>query len=1058
MRDNRLPEQSRRMDRRTRQPENWLRRAVYEPCQEIVEKSQMTEFAGRLQNLTGRVFSSYDALHGFCSQEYRVFWEQFLGWSRLKYDGHVTPVCVGNEIESAVFFPDIRLNYAENLLAPSENDDAIALIACHSADRRECVTRRELREKVVRLANALEELGLSRGDRVVALLRNDADALAAALAVVALGATLSVAAPEMGVEAILARFAPLTPKLLFAHAATRVHDVGRPLGLRVAEVARHLPTLEAVIALDGDLPSPLPYATIRLGELASRGTAESFQWKRFPFNHPLFIVFSSGTTGPPKCIVHSAGGTLLEHVKEHRLHCDLTRNDTMFFHTSCAWMMWNWQLSALATGVTLLLYDGPLHSAETLWAMVAREKVTVFGTSAVYLKMCEDAGLVPTGNLTALRAVLSTGSILYDDQYHWLRYNVKPIPLQSISGGTDILGCFVLGNPNLPVYPGESQCKSLGLDVRAIADPGLAEGIGELICANPFPSRPLGFFGDSDGKRFHDAYFAQNAGMWTHGDLIEFTGGGSARLHGRSDGVLNVHGNRVGPAEIYKVLQAFPQIEDALVVEQRLGTSLEQNQLLLLLVLRQGEVLEGELTGRIRRELAARNSSAHVPDSILSVPELPFTHSGKRSEAAARDAVNGMTIRNQQALRNPECLEAIGAAVKVHAGERNDSPMGNSGSTLESLLTGLWEKLFGFSPIGLRDDFFELGGNSLHAASLVAKIRALTGRDVSIATFLHASTIEQLAAAIREGEYGPAGLVVLREGQRERPLFIIHSFASTLLELWALGRELKCERAIYGIEARGLRDGEVLHSNLENMAAEYIQQVRTIQPHGPYALAGFSFGGLIAFEMAQQLVQSQEKIELVALVDTQVDERCLPFAAWLAHQRNRLAIDLRELRGRSPRQVVAYVFLKLSHLADRVRLLAGRSPELSGMDEQAFGELTLPPNMRRVRDGLRVAMAAYRPKPYRGKVTYFQASIPNPRLPNPVGFWRSICQGGLEVIEAPGTHSNLILQPGVGYVAAALDSLLDVKNPVRELELRRKPRFEDRRSHDLRECSAEAPR
>jgi len=315
----------------------------------------------------------------------------------------------------------------------------------------------------------------------------------------------------------------------------------------------------------------------------------------------------------------------------------------------------------LATGVELVLYDGPLDSAETLWAMVARENVTVFGTSAVYLKMCEDAGLVFTGNLTALRAVLSTGSILYDDQYHWLRDKVKPIPLQSISGGTDILGCFVLGNPNLPVYAGESQCKSLGLDVRAMAhDSGLAEGVGELICANPFPSRPLGFFGDSDGTRFHDTYFAQNAGMWTHGDLIEFTANGSARLHGRSDGVLNVHGNRIGPAEIYRVLRAFPQIEDALAVERRVGSGLGQNQMVLLLVLRRGEVLDGELTGRIRRQLAARNSSAHVPDVILSVPELPVTHTGKRSEAAARDAVNGITVRNEAALRNPECLEVIG--------------------------------------------------------------------------------------------------------------------------------------------------------------------------------------------------------------------------------------------------------------------------------------------------------------------------------------------------------------------------------------------------------------
>jgi acetoacetyl-CoA synthetase len=444
--------------------------------------------------------------------------------------------------------------------------------------------------------------------------------------------------------------------------------------------------------------------------------------------------------------------------------------------------------------------------------------------------------------------------------------------------------------------------------------------------------------------------------------------------------------------------------------------------------------------------------------TVKNVPELPVTHSGKRAEAAARDAVIGVTVRNEAALRNPECLEAIGAAMRVQSGQRPDSPTGESVSTLESLLTGLWEEVFGFSPIGPQDDFFELGGHSLHAASLITKIRTLTGCNVPIASFLHAPTIERLAQVMQAGEADTSSsLVILREGNRERPLFIAHSLAGTVFELWALAREMDCHCAVYGIQGRGLREGEVPNSRVEDMAADYVEQIRSVQPHGPYALAGFSLGGLIAFEMAQQLLQCGEKVELVALVDSQLDEQCLTFPAWLAQQRSRVALELREIRGRSWRQGVSYVFSKATQIADRLRIVAGKAPKRSGLNEYSLGELTLPPNLRRIIVGLRVAMAAYRPKPYAGKVTYFQSTIRNPRWANPLGVWKRACQGEFEVVVIAGAHNDLLLPPMVAYVAHVLDRLLDVKNPRLGSELQRKPNVGDECTQDLSQCSAGMP-
>ena len=397
---------------------------------------------------------------------------------------------------------------------------------------------------------------------------------------------------------------------------------------------------------------------------------------------------------------------------------------------------------------------------------------------------------------------------------------------------------------------------------------------------------------------------------------------------------------------------------------------------------------------------------------------------------------------------------------KLSGKSRNDPPtevfMADKTAALESVLTGLWEDTFGFSPIGLQDDFFELGGHSLHAASLITKIRTLTGCDLPIASFLHAPTIEQLAQVIRRGEaVTSSSLVILREGHRERGLFIAHSLAGTVFELWSLAREMACDCAVYGIQARGLREGEVFNDSVEDMAVDYIEQIRSVQPNGPYALAGFSLGGLIAFEMAQQLLRCGEKVELLALVDSHVDEQCLTFPAWLAQQRSRVALELREIRARSWRKRVNYILSKATQIADRLRIIAGKAPKRSGLDEQTFGELTLPPNLRRIIVGLRVAMAAYRPKPYPGKVMFFQSTIRNPRWANPLGVWKRVCQGGLEVVVVAGAHNDLLLPPMVAYVARALDRLLDVRTPGRESELQRKPSVGDKLACELSQCWSE---
>ncbi|WP_165838722.1 acetoacetate--CoA ligase [Roseicella frigidaeris] len=756
--------------------------------------SQLRDFSDVLGRNVARQFSNYWELDRFSAEEFRQFWSCFLSWSNLPRSGDEATVCVGDAAETAVFFPDLRLNYAECLLQGPAG--APVLTACHGIGlaATERLTRGELRSRVARLAAALRRLGVAPGDRVAAVARNNAEMIVVALAAAAVGAVLANCTPDMGSVALRARLAPLAPRVVFANLEPMPWDRGQPLAERVVELLAALPSVAAVIALDaGDLAAPRAVPLHHLRRLVRAGAEEWHAWPHLPFNHPLVVLFSSGTTGQPKCILHGAGGTLIEHLKEHRLHCDLRPGDRMFFQTSCGWMMWNWQLSALASGAEILVYDGPLESPALFWQLVAAHGVTVFGTNPAYLQHCEAAGLTPgrDHDLHQLRLVLSTGSPLRPRQFAWVAEAVKPLPLHSISGGTDVIGCFVLGHPSLPVHAGESPCRSLGLDIRALPRPEAAtdrQGTaqqetaqqetarqGELICANPFPSRPLGFFGETDGRRFHESYFAANPGVWTHGDLVEHTPRGGWTVLGRSDSVLKIRGIRVGPAEIYAILESFEDIAEAMAVAQEAEEEPGGQRLVLLVVLRPGRRLDPDLARRIRRALGQRGASHLVPGRILAVDALPLTQSGKRSEAAARDAVNGRAARNRDALRNPECLASItasiGAGPRCRDTSQGTGPHGAEADPMAARLTALCESILDLPELGPADDLLELGADSLRMLSLLLAVEREFGQRLSVTALFSAPTIDGLLAQLRGRSPAAPGVVAKAAGApRIRPV------------------------------------------------------------------------------------------------------------------------------------------------------------------------------------------------------------------------------------------------------------------------------------------------
>ena len=640
-----------------------MARQLWKPSEERVQKTNLKKLMNFINKRYNQNFLDYTSLYQWSIDNIPDFWAAMWEFADVRASQTYNEVIDDpNKMPGAKWFSGARLNFAENLLR--YRDERTALIFRGEDQISRKITYRELYNEVASVADSLKDLGIQPGDRVVGFMPNMPEAIIAMLAATSMGAAWSSCSPDFGIKGVLDRFGQIRPKVLFTangyfFKGKKIDSLGR-----MASILKQLPSIKKVVVVpyteqEADI-STVPNA-VHYGDFKSSEPDLEIEFEQLPFDHPLYIMYSSGTTGLPKCMVQSAGGILIHHLKELLLHTDLKREDTIFYFTTCGWMMWNWLTSSLATGATLVLFDGnPFHPHPgALWEMAQDERITVFGTSAGYIGALQNTGVKPgkTYDLTPLRAILSTGSPLSVEGFEFIYKEVKQdLQLASISGGTDLNGCFALGNPMGPVYAGELQCLPLAMKVSAYDDSGkpVINQQGELVCTAPFPSMPIYFWDDPDGKKYHRAYFDVYPNVWRHGDFIEINERGGVVIYGRSDATLNPGGVRIGTAEIYRVLEKMEEIEDSVVVGQNWKDDV---RVVLFVKLAEGRELTDALRDRIRTNLRANASPRHVPQKIISAPDVPYTLNMKKVELAVKKMIEGQPVLNKDALSNPEALD-----------------------------------------------------------------------------------------------------------------------------------------------------------------------------------------------------------------------------------------------------------------------------------------------------------------------------------------------------------------------------------------------------------------
>ncbi|MGB1611903.1 MAG: acetoacetate--CoA ligase [Arenicellales bacterium] len=637
-------------------------RPLWSPSAEQIASSNMTRFAEDASSRWGRSFVDYTELHRWSVMHPEEFWRSVWDWTGAMGSGSLNPVIEHPErIPGAIWFPNLRLNFARNLLR--RRDDGPALLFRAEDKVKRSVSHRELYLEVARIAAALRQAGVTSGDRVCGFMPNMPETVSAMLACASLGATWSSCSPDFGVQGVLDRFGQIEPKVLFSADGYWYNGKAHDSLNKLKAIRDGLPTVTHVVVV------PFLSKDPRLSGIRDAEQLEDFcvdateiDFVDVPFNHPLYVMYSSGTTGVPKCIIHGVGGSLLQHLKEQQLHVDLCSDDRLFYFTTCGWMMWNWLVGGLASGATLALYDGsPFYpNGNVIFDFVAEEQINVLGTSAKFIDAIAKAGLRPkeTHDLSNVRTILSTGSPLNPEGFDYIYDAVSSSAcLSSISGGTDIMGCFMGGNPILPVWKGEIQGPMLGMQIEVRGDDNrlLSAGEkGELVCANAFPSMPLGFWNDPDGERYHDAYFDKFPNVWCHGDYITITEHGGIVVFGRSDAVLNPGGVRIGTAEIYRQAERIPEVMESLVIGQQWQGDV---RVVLFVRLQDGLTLDDDLRERIRSEIRTNTTPRHVPAKVIAVADIPRTKSGKIVELAVRKIVHNEPVLNREALANPEALD-----------------------------------------------------------------------------------------------------------------------------------------------------------------------------------------------------------------------------------------------------------------------------------------------------------------------------------------------------------------------------------------------------------------